>query len=139
MSDFVIETADKSDKKAIQRFYKQQRYSARFLGDDVTYLVRDNQDIIASVIISFKDSHPFLHALVVAECWQHQGLATKLLIECQKHCPRLICFCAPELSPFYTKNGFAVVSLIDLPEELQLRFNAYRKNHELVPMIWHHC
>lgn len=132
MSDFLIETADKSDKKAIQRFYKQQRYSARFLGDDVTYLVRDNQDIIASVIISFKDSHPFLHALVVDNNHRGQGIAQSLLAKAAEQHPKLYCFCEEELVSFYQKQRFAVIEGSLLPDDLRQRYLAYRKKHKLI-------
>ncbi|TLU64145.1 GNAT family N-acetyltransferase [Thalassotalea litorea] len=134
MSEFLIETADKSDKKAIQRFYKQQRYSARFLGDDATYLVRDNQDIIASVIISFKDSHSFLHALVVDNNHRGQGIAQSLLAKAAEQHPQLYCFCGNELMSFYQKQHFAVIEGSLLPDELRQRYLAYRKKHELIAL-----
>ena len=44
--------ANKADKKSILRFYKDNHYSARFIGYDSCYLIKENDNIIASVIIS---------------------------------------------------------------------------------------
>lgn len=44
--------AKRSDKKSILRFYKENNYSARFIGFDSCYLIKAQDKIIASVIIS---------------------------------------------------------------------------------------
>ena len=44
--------ARKSDKKSILRFYKKYNYSARFIGFDTCYVIKENHNIVASVIIS---------------------------------------------------------------------------------------
>lgn len=44
--------AKKNDKKSILRFYKENHYPARFIGFDHCYLIKVDDNIIASVIIS---------------------------------------------------------------------------------------
>ncbi|TKB45122.1 GNAT family N-acetyltransferase [Thalassotalea mangrovi] len=133
---YSIETANKSDKKSIQRFYKQQSYSARFLGADVTYLVRENREIIASAIVSFQNSYPFLHALVVDKNFQGRGIAKTLLAKAKVHHPQLYCFCKNDLASFYQKKQFVIIDDASLPEELRQRYLAYGKKQQLVAMYY---
>ncbi|WP_068546569.1 GNAT family N-acetyltransferase [Thalassotalea crassostreae] len=131
-----IFSADKADKKDIKRFYKSQRYSAGFLGDDRCFLVRDtavkNTPIIASVIVSYCSTSPFLHALVVDIKHQKQGLATALIKHCQQHFNSLVCFCEPKLASLYLANRFQVINDIkmakSMPEQLTSRFDSYRQH-----------
>ncbi|MDG1752288.1 MAG: GNAT family N-acetyltransferase [Thalassotalea sp.] len=128
-----IVKAEKSDKKAILRFYKAQHYSASFIGYDHCYFLRDKQTIIAAMIVSkiaLQHHHYFLHALVVDKQYQQQGIATKLLqLALQKHQP-LICFANESLSAFYTKSNMVKLTnsqmTKSLPEHLLLRFEVYR-------------
>lgn len=127
-----IAAAEKSDKKAILRFYRQQRYSARFLGDDVTYIARRDEQIIAAVIMSYKSSTPFLHAMLVCKTQRCQGIAQALLALLLPQFPELYCFCENDLAPFYQKFGFHQIQSNTLPHELRARFIAYQKKHALI-------
>ena len=97
-----IVRADKTDKKAIQGFYKQQHYSAGFIGYDRTYLIKQQQQIIASVILSritVDNPHELLHALVVDKVFQHQGLASRLLRYVKQNHATFSCFANAKLAP----------------------------------------
>ena len=131
-----IFSAEKADKKDIKRFYKSQRYSAGFLGDDRCFLVREsnvnNAPIIAAVIVSYCTTSPFLHALVVDIKHQKQGLATALIKHCQQHFDSLVCFCEPKLASLYLANQFQLLTDFQLsnhlPEQLTSRFQSYRQH-----------
>lgn len=125
--------AAKSDKKAILRFYKSQRYSARFLGGDSCYLIKRDNKIIAAVIVSTIESTSqqcLLHALVVDSQHRHQGLASILIKHCQSKHAEIVCFCQPDLSRLYTLLGFTMLSkqqlFITLNTHLIERFRRYQ-------------
>lgn len=125
--------ANKSDKKSILRFYKAQQYSARFLGLDHCYIIKNNEKIIASVIVSYIDkSNPmgFLHALVVDKTFQHQGLASQLIKYTEKQHPTMVCFANESLTPLYLKSLFTKLPQAQyrktLAEHLFVRFNRYQ-------------
>lgn len=103
------------------RFYKSQRYSARFLGGDSCYLIKKGNEVIASVIVSTVEpmsEQCLLHALVVDVKYRHQGLAN-LLVKCclQRHAD-LVCFCQPKLTQLYIMLGFTLLSKQDIDTKL---------------------
>ena len=108
---FSIQLAPKSAKKSIQRFYKQQNYSASFIGYDNCYLVSNNDQIIACVIISRStaENHQWLlHGLVVDKAYQNLGLGRAMLsYVTQQHYP-LVCFAKKKLSLFYLRSAFEI-------------------------------
>ncbi|MDO6446841.1 GNAT family N-acetyltransferase [Colwellia sp. 1_MG-2023] len=129
-----IITAAKSDKKELLRFYKAQQYSASYIGYDQGYYVKKNHTIVAAVMVSKiaeHHQHYFLHALVVDNKFQHQGIASLLLNHANERHQPLVCFANAPLEAFYTKNNF--VKLLPsafetkLPPHLYLRFIAYKK------------
>lgn len=136
----TITKANKSDKKEILRFYKQQHYSARFLGFDQAYYIKKNEAIIACVItskITEYNHQTFLHALVIDKDYFHQKLASRLLKYCVRQHPTLICFADISLAPLYLQNGFVPTSTKNLSEILQQRFNSYSfKNKQLQAFIF---
>lgn len=149
---YPVKLAAKSDKKSVKRFYKSQHYSASFIGFDSTYIVLDNEQIIASAIVSYSTSdnnQALLHALVVAKPYQKQGIATELInIIKQQHCHNyrekhstIVCFTKPELAIFYQALSFRNLtqeqkfSSSTISDENNLltdvnfkRLNAYRKS-----------
>lgn len=132
--------AAKSDKKSILRFYKSQNYSARFLGYDHCYFVKQNGSIIASVIVSQlaeNHSQSLIHALVVKEGLRHQGLATKLIKHCTANHTNLVCFALDKLSPLYLKSGFKLASNSELTEQLSIRFNSYQQKQASMQIFIH--
>lgn len=154
----------KADKKAILRFYKDNHYSARFIGFDDCYLIKVDNNIIASVIISqgnksqqidttsevtsidttqdlIQDKPQYLlHALLVAPDYQKQGYAVQLLKYAIMHHQPLICFAHASLNRLYLKNGFILIAdnLLSkcLSPALYNRFLLYSKHkHELKAFI----
>ncbi|QBG36720.1 GNAT family N-acetyltransferase [Litorilituus sediminis] len=133
---FTILQATKADKKAILRFYKQQHYSARFIGLDHCYFIKHQNIIIACVIVSklTQDNPQYLmHALFVDKEFRQQSLASQLIQHVtSKHSP-LICFAKQALSKLYLINNMRAIcdtqAQSSLSTALQLRFNSY-KNKE---------
>ncbi len=136
----TIALANKSDKKDILRFYKANNYSARFIGFDRCYVIKNELSIVASVIISMgkleqknctkalSNSQYFLHALVVDPAYQKQGLATRLLnYSLARHRP-IVCFAHSSLSPLYQKQGFKALrdDLVKSTLTIEL-FNRYQQ------------
>ncbi|WP_206486405.1 GNAT family N-acetyltransferase [Thalassotalea sp. G2M2-11] len=127
--------ADKTDKKSVLRFYKQQHYSARYLGFDHVYIIEYDNNIIAAVMVSNIKPNAnvsLLHALVVDKAYQRQGLATKLLQHVFKHHGTIICFAQPFLAPLYQSVAMATLTLAQIEQqlspELYLRYLAYKKS-----------
>ncbi|TRX56314.1 GNAT family N-acetyltransferase [Thalassomonas sp. M1454] len=127
-----IQLAEKSDKKSIKRFYKNNNYSASFMGNDTCYLMKLNDEIIAAVVISNIDDCNFLHALVVNNKYQHKGLASQLLKHSLVKHSTLYCFADRSLNPLYSANNYIQIDPSILPEQLQTRFFCYhKKNNQL--------
>lgn len=131
----------KSDKKALLRFYKNNRYSAKFIGGDRCYLIKADNTIVASVIVSSGQSEQhdsdktpvqyLLHALLIAPAYQKQGLASSLLKHALNEQPALVCFAKTTISQLYLNNGFSSVSQTFIKQHLQpeflKRFRQYTK------------
>ncbi|WNC70761.1 GNAT family N-acetyltransferase [Thalassotalea psychrophila] len=125
-----IQLATKADKSVIKRFYKNNRYSASFMGEDQCFYISNNDaEIIACVIVSYTTTTPFLHALVVKQDQQKIGLARQLVIKCQQQYNDITCFADSDLTEFYQKLGFALINVAELPVNLQPRFQAYNQNN----------
>jgi len=127
----LIQTADKSDKKAIKLFYKQQHYSASFMGLDTVYFIKHENNIIASVIVSLLKKHNtqyFLHALVVDKKHRNHGLATELLNYCDIIGQDIICFAAKSLDGLYLRAGYNLACPKQLNETNLLRYHQYQKS-----------
>ena len=132
----MITKAEKSDKKEILRFYKQQHYSARFLGFDQAYFIKKNEAIIACVIVSNLSSNchqALLHALVVDKAWRKQRIASKLLEHCTTLHEHIVCFADSSLSTFYKTNGFYQANIETIDKLLEVRYLSYQlKDSNLV-------
>lgn len=132
LQPYQIRQSEKSDKKDILRFYKAQRYSARFIGLDCCYFITIDNNIIGSVLVSQlipTNLQFLLHALAINKSHQRQGLAKALLNHVQSKYQPLVCFANQELSPLYLTNGFKKLAHTDindvLTEPLSIRFNRY--------------
>ncbi|RHW76794.1 N-acetyltransferase [Colwellia sp. RSH04] len=136
--------ADKKDKKAVLRFYKEHLFTARFKGFDNTYFIKDGAQIIACVIVSqitLSNPQSLLHALFVDFNHQKQGLAKLLLNTCKTHHHSIVLFASKQLANFYQKHGFSLVPQEKikgiLSDELGTRFTVYKnKQPDLVAFIW---
>ncbi len=124
--------ADRSDKKCVKRFYKANNYSANFMGNDHCYLIKVENKIIATVIISNIDDINFLHGLVVTKEYQHKGLASQLLAHSSSKHSMIYCFADLSLNSLYTANSYEQIDTSQLSEALLTRFNNYQnKNSQL--------
>ncbi len=142
-SNYHIVKAEKSDKKDIKRFYKNQNYSASYIGQDKCYIVKIDNTIIAVAIISLGQEHGnywLLHGLVTEK--QHRGnkVASAIIdtiiseknqnIEAQYN--KIVSFADTELHAFYRANGFISFNsnkaINDLPLEFKQRLARYREN-----------
>ncbi len=156
--------AKKNDKKSILRFYKDNHYPARFIGLDRCYLLKVDNNIIASVIISQGNKSQqldpsiasnselnlqqskvpyFLHALLVTPKYQRLGYGEYLLKHVMmKHQP-LICFAQESLSQLYLNNGFTNITgnVFNqcLPPDLINRFQRYSKKKPDLKAFICHC
>jgi len=127
---YTVVTAKKQDKKAIKRFYKQQKYSANFIGFDHCYFIKSSDTIIGSVIISFIESNnqqAFLHALVIDKQFQKQGLATQLVKNIECNYSSVTCFSNSNMASFYQKLGFQVTNSKTISPIIEKRFIQYRR------------
>lgn len=143
---YLVTKAKKANKKDILRFYKAQRYAAGFIGQDHTYFIKYNTEIIASVIISAGQEDGLfwlLHGLVIDTAHRDVGVASLLLRTIiaeqvfTKEKPvaryeKIICFADQALQGLYLSNKFVshntTKDVAQLPDEFRHRFLCYRKN-----------
>ncbi len=159
--------AKKADKKSILRFYKDNHYPARFIGFDHCYLIKMDDNIIASVIISqgnksqqvsptsggssnnsylnlSPNKPPYLlHALLVAPNYRRLGFAEHLLAHAIINHQPLVCFAHESLRGLYLNNGFTYIAdnLLNqyLTPDLINRLQQYSKNKPDLKAFIHHC
>ena len=146
MTALNFSPATKSDKSAIKCFYKEQCYSARFIGHDFGYLLHQDQTIIGSALISTitaASTQALLHGLVVAKDYQQRGLGSQLLdfalgqYQLLGQCPKtLIAFCQPELLSLYQKHGFLETDSNKLNHLLAPRFSSYQKKQPELLIVY---
>jgi len=130
----TITTANKSDKKSLKRFYKQQSYSAGLLGFDCIYIIKNKQEIIGAVIISAieeNNAQLFLHALVIKQAFRQKKFASQLIQHAllQHTNQQVICFAKEQLANFYQLNGFSQVTEQQLLQPLLMRYSSYKKTN----------
>jgi len=133
---FQLTQAAKTDKKAVKRFFKQQKFSAKFIGLDNCYYIKSANDIVAAVIISqIKPNlnQLLLHGLVVDKEFRRQGSASRLLTYLKQKYQLLICFADKGLTSFYQNNGFHPIGISEINNELSGRYKQYHsKNNKLL-------
>jgi GNAT superfamily N-acetyltransferase len=142
---YTVIKAVKTDKKDILRFYKNQQYTASFIGHDQCYIVKINQFIIASVIISAgREPGDFwlLHGLVTDKAQRGKNIASLMLHAIisdknerkQARYKHLICFANEALQKFYLSNHFIRYNTDDeiaqLPVEFKQRLIRYREKQK---------
>ena len=138
----VIVKAAKTDKKSIMRFYKTQYYPASYIGQDHCYLVKKENKIIASVVISAGQKNTgywLLHGLVIDKAHRGKGIASSLLQTAfseknnlgQQQFTKIICFAELTLKPFYLANHFINHNesrdIAQLPIEFRQRLKRYQE------------
>jgi len=151
VNDISFIIADKAHKKAIKQFYKQQHYSASFMGDDFCVLALSQEKVIAAALCSgiiVNANQYFLHGVVVDRHYQHRGIASKLINQCWQHLinltqrkqanASLVCFAESDLLPLYQANDFKVVCVDSIDNHLKSRYLAYNKKHKQLKIL-HRC
>jgi hypothetical protein len=141
-SPYTVIKAVKTDKKDILRFYKNQQYAASFIGHDQCYIVKIDQCIIASVIISAGQEPSnfwLLHGLVTDKTQRGKNIASLIIHTIisdknerqQARYKHLICFADKALQAFYLSNHFTLYNTCDdiaqLPLEFKQRLIRYRE------------
>jgi len=144
-SPYTVIKAVKTDKKDILRFYKNQQYAASFIGHDQCYIVKMDQCIIASVIISAGQepgSFWLLHGLVTNKAQRGKNIASLMLHAIisdknerkQARYKNIICFADEALQTFYLSNHFIHYNTRDdiaqLPIEFKQRLIRYREKQK---------
>lgn len=125
-----IVQAQKADKKDLKRFYKAQRYHANFMGFDHGYLIKNKHEIIGAVLVSYlieNNRLGFLHGLCVDKNHQNQGLASSLILQCQKFHSQLLCFSQAKLANWYRAHHFKTASTDSIPQVLLDNYQSYLK------------
>ncbi|TWX63988.1 GNAT family N-acetyltransferase [Colwellia sp. C1TZA3] len=132
-SSYKVIKALKTDKKDIFRFYKNQQYAASFIGQDQCYMVKVDQLIIASAIVSGgqeADKFWLLHGLVTDKDQRSKNIASLILHtiisdkneQKQAKYENLICFADKELQTFYLSNHFISYNTCDEVDQLPVEF-----------------
>ncbi|MFT5814597.1 MAG: N-acetylglutamate synthase-like GNAT family acetyltransferase [Psychroserpens sp.] len=144
-SAYNVVKATKVDKKNIIRFYKNQQYSASYIGKDQCYIVKVNNIIIACAIISGgkkNDGFWLLHGLVIDKVQRGKSIASLILqtIITDKdeftylRYEQIICFADIGFQAFYQSNNFISYNTSEntaqLPTEFKQRFNRYREKQK---------
>lgn len=134
-----IQKSNKANKKDIQRFYKLNNYSARYIGYDHTYTVTLEDKIIGAVIISYQSDnnhYALLHALLIAPSHRNKGYAKQLILKVLNDHHHIICFAERGLERLYVNHGFSEEASNNLPDYLIRRYESYvNKNKELIVFI----
>ncbi len=103
----------RSDKRSIKRFYKEHGYSASFMGFDTAYLIKLDDHIIASVIVSYitdNNNQALLHGLFVHKDYRNQHYASLLIQHAKQKHLSMVCFVDKALMPFYGRLGFNLIN-----------------------------
>lgn len=144
-SSYKVIKALKTDKKDIFRFYKNQQYAASFIGQDQCYMVKVDQLIIASAIVSGGqevDKFWLLHGLVTDKDQRSKNIASLILHtiisdeneQKKARYENLICFADKELQEFYLSNHFISYNTCDevdrLPVEFKQRLIRYQEKQK---------
>ena len=142
MSAYLIDELPVIQYPLVNRFYRQESYSAKAGRCDTVFVVRYQHQIVAAVIlVSYPQQRYFMRAMVVGESFRGQGVGTLLLRHIQPWLVRLLsqgghCYCFPfaGLQTFYEQGGFHLCSVTQLPESLQGAYCRYSQHRSLLIM-----
>lgn len=130
LAHMIISQITKSDKKNVIRFYKREGYSARFIGHDTGFIFNnEQQQIVASVIVSSIEQENLLHALVTQKEQQRHGIASELITHCKSKFDQLVCFADLGLASLYCSHGFVIGTENQLNSQLLKRWQSYQKKN----------
>ena len=145
--NITVITAQQSDKKNIKRFYKNNHYAASYMGYDSCYIIKIDNNIVASVIVSYivnENSQALLHALFVDESYRKNKLASLLIQKAQQEHSSIVCFAHKKLIGFYQKLDFIPIETFQTKEAQLLsstnlaKLSQYQRyNTQLTAYIYH--
>ena len=130
LSKFTIQKLNKDRKKDIKSFYKENSYSASFIGYDHAYILTLEDKIIGAVIISYQSEnnrYALLHGLFIEPSFRNKGCANLLIKNVIREHKHIICFAERELECIYISNGFFEEKSDKLPSYLIKRYESYVK------------
>ncbi|GAA5315268.1 MAG: hypothetical protein AseanaTS_04730 [Candidatus Pelagadaptatus aseana] len=111
--DYLVEQLDSQLLPLVNKFYKSCRYSAKAGREDVVFVVRSDQQMIAAVRLQYRqDGVYFLRSMCVAPEYRRQGVGTVLLNGMLPFLTQVLCYCYPfdHLESFYAQSGFTTIA-----------------------------
>ena len=142
MNTMNFERVNQSHKKLIKQFYKQEKYSASYMGLDHVFIAQVEQETVGAIIISQiskANNQYLLHGFVIKQCYRKAGIGKELHhyaiaslakdknYNKKQNLNSIICFADECLSNFYIKLGYKSDTLENLNNTLTPRYNAYKK------------
>lgn len=119
----------------VNQFYKQV-YKKGVASKNESVFILWQKEIICSAKLKKLDDHLLLTGVACQPEFRGQGYASQLisnLLSLQEQA--VYCFPYAHLELFYRKLGFVTLDTNDSPEIIQIRFNKYRQNRELLLMV----
>lgn len=111
----------------VNKFYKQNRARGKAKGNETVWVVKYCGSIIAAARIADISGHDFLTGVQVAQEFQRQGIAGKLIGEMLKGRQKPVyTFPYQYLVSMYKRLGFELCTPEELPKPLQQRFERYQ-------------
>lgn len=115
------------------KFYRQHQRGMKASTEQQVWVTRD-PEIVASLCLRNVEHCWWLTSLLVAPGARGNGRASALLQQVRQHYEGSIwLFCAPELEPLYTANGYCQSALP--PPALADRLRRYQRTKSLIAMV----
>ncbi len=96
------------------------------------WVIECNKQVVACLALHHYGTYSALYSLFVEPGWRNQGLGSYLVKHlAQKATKPLYLACQPQLSEFYTRLGFAVIPLQEIPPSLQYELLGISKHGKM--------
>ncbi|MEL0169460.1 MAG: GNAT family N-acetyltransferase [Pseudomonadaceae bacterium] len=119
------------------KFYRQYQRGMKARSDQQVWVARD-PEIQACLCLRPVEQAWWLTSLLVHPALRGNGLASRLLQHVRQHCTGDIwLFCAPELAPLYSANGYRPDTAA--PPALRDRLQRYQRSKSLIAMVNSAC
>ena len=117
----------------VNRFYRQHQRGTKANSQHLVWVGEEHGQIVCSLCLQPVSNGHWLTSLLVAPQSRTRGYATSLLAQIRnQYTGPIWLFCAPELSAFYLRAGFAEATV--LPESLVDRLTRYQRHMQLVAL-----
>lgn len=117
--------------RPVNQFYRRQKHKGSASGDELVFVVKNQNEIVAAVRLVPNTGFYWLRSLYVDKTLQGQGLGTQLLTFVHQHIePSIYCFPYSHLEHFYTHAGYTLIAPQELPNDLQQLFTRYKGKGE---------